>query len=52
MRKIEFEEELRRDELKKRGRIPVDYSLYSTEDEEVSDYEVGPDDLFPKKQTK
>jgi hypothetical protein len=36
------------DELRKRGRIPVDYAQYSTEDEQQSDYELQAEDLFPK----
>lgn len=46
MRKLEFEEELRLDELRKR-KVPLDYSQNSTEDEEVSDYEIEPDNLYP-----
>jgi len=32
---------------KKMASIPVDYSVYSTEDEQVSDYEVNEDELYP-----
>lgn len=40
IKRQELEDEIKMDELRKRGRIPVDYAQYSTEDEQLSDYEL------------
>ena len=40
------------DKVKKRGRVPVDYSKNSTEDETISDYEINSGELFPQVKSK
>ena len=49
LRQMEHDKRLKEDDLieKTRG-MPLDYRYYSTEDEEVSDYELDAEDLHPK----
>jgi hypothetical protein len=49
LRQQELNAEIIEDELKKHGKPPLDYSQYSTEDDEVSDYEIQSDDLYPSR---
>lgn len=37
------------DHFKKFGKEPLDYSYFSTEEEELSDYEVDDDEMYPKR---
>jgi hypothetical protein len=47
IRRQELDDEIMTDKIRKRGKIPVDYSKNSTEDETISDYELNPGELFP-----
>ena len=49
MRQTEHEKRIKEDELKEKMRkLPLDYRYYSTEDEEVSDYELDDSDIHPR----
>ena len=54
MMEMERKERLKEEELaEKLAKMPLDYTLYSTEDEEdLSDYEVTAEDLHPRKHPK
>ena len=52
IRRQELDDEIMMDKIKKRGRVPVDYSKNSTEDETISDYEVNSGELFPQVKSK
>ena len=51
-RQKEFDAKLKYDEEMADPRKPLDYSIYSTEDEEFSDYELEDKDLYPENKGK
>ena len=49
MRQRAHDQRMKEDDLRKRMKgMPLDYHMYSTEDEELSDYELEASDLHPK----